>query len=180
MHGRRLTKLFTRSVKRNTSHESRVTSHAPAGFTPLEIPKRIRIWDKKQRFLTGLTLTEVVVASALLILAISPILKALTSAHLSTTIIEHKTRSLTLAQAKLDEIKARSIYHYTNEGDPNQFAQDYLPLGNSYLCNIADDANDTLKTITVSVGYDDNGDSTLAADEIKVTLTTLLARRWTD
>jgi len=86
MHGK-LTKLFTRSVKRNTSHESRVTSRAPA----------------------GLTLTEVVVASALLILAISPILKALTSAHLNTTTIEHKTRSLTLAQAKLDDIKARSI-----------------------------------------------------------------------
>ena len=97
MHGNgRVTKLFTRSVKRNTSHESRVTSHAPAGFT----------------------LTEVVVASALLIVAISPILKALTSAHLNTTIIEHKTRSLTLAQAKLDEIKARSIYNYTNSGNP--------------------------------------------------------------
>ena len=156
MHGRRLTKLFTRSVKRNTSHESRVTSHAPAGFT----------------------LTEVVVASALLIIAISPILKALTSAHLGSTIIEHKTRSLTLAQAKLDEIKARSIYDYTNGGAT--FAESNTSLGFSYLCNVTDDSGDPLKTITVSVGYDSNGDSTLAAGEIKVTLTTLLARRWTD
>ncbi len=153
MHGK-LTKLFTRSVKRNTSHKSRVTSRAPAGFT----------------------LTEVVVASALLIVAIGPILKALTSAHLNTTTIEHKTRSLTLAQAKLDEIKARSIYNYTNGGAT--FAESDTSLGFSYLCNVTDDSGDPLKTIAVSVGYDLNGDITLAADEIKVTLTTYLAKRW--
>jgi len=156
MHGR-VTKLFTRSVKRNTGHESRVTSRAPAGFT----------------------LTEVVVASALLILAISPILQALTGAHLgTTTTIEHKTRSLTLAQAKLDEIKARSIYDYTNGGVT--FAESNTSLDGSYRCNVTDDSGDPLKTIAVSVGYDYDGNSTLAAGEIKVTLTTLLARRWTD
>jgi len=155
MHGR-VTKLFTRSVKRNTGHESRVTSRAPAGFT----------------------LTEVVVASALLIIAISPILKALTSAHLGTTTIENKTRSLTLAQAKLDEIKARSIYDYTNGGVT--FAESNTSLDGSYLCNVTDDSGDPLKTIAVSVGYDYDGNNTLAAGEIKVTMTTLLARRWTD
>jgi len=155
MHGK-LTKLFIRNVKRNTSHESRVTSRAPA----------------------GLTLTEVVVASALLIIAISPILQALTSAHLGTSTIEHKTRSLTLAQAKLDEIKARSIYDYTNGGAT--FAESNTSLDGSYLCNVTDDSGDPLKTIAVSVGYDYDGNSTLATGEIKVTLTTLLARRWTD
>lgn len=126
----------------------------------------------------GLTLTEVVVASILLAIAIVPILKALTSAHVSTTIIEQKTRSLTLAQAKLDEIKARSIYNYTNSD--NSFAENGTSLDGSYLCNVADDSGDPLKKITVSVGYDLNGDSTLTADEIKVTLATYLARRWTD
>ncbi len=61
------------------------------------------------------TLTEVVVASTLLILAIVPILKGLTSVHVNSIIIERKTRSLTLAQAKLNEIKARSIYDYTSD-----------------------------------------------------------------
>ena len=131
----------------------------------------------KNRF-AGFTLTEVVVASGLLIVAIVPILKALTSAHLSTVIIERRTRSLTLAQAKLDEIKARSIYNYTNGGA--SFAENNTSLDGSYLCNVTDDSADPLKTITVSVGYDLNGDSTLATDEIEVTLTTLLARRWTD
>ncbi len=150
----RLTKLFTRSVKRNTSHESRVTSHAPAGFT----------------------LTEVIVASALLIIAMVPILRALTSAHASSTSIEYKTRGLALAQAKLDDIKARSTYDYTNGGA--SFAESNTSLDGSYLCNVPDDAAYPLKTITVSVGYDDNEDSTLDSGEVEVTLATYLVNRW--
>ena len=121
----------------------------------------------------GFTLTEVVVASALLIVAIVPILKGLTSAHLSSTVIEHKTLSLTLAQAKLDEIKARSVYNFSNS-----FTENDISLNGSYMCNVADDSGDPLRTITISVGFDSNGDGTLANNEIKVTLATLIARRW--
>jgi len=125
--------------------------------------------------LAGFTLTETVVASALLIIAVVPILKALTTAHLNTGFIEHKTRSLTLAQTKLDDIKARSIYHYADDFEENNSSLDGL-----YLCNVADDSKkkSNLRTITVSVGYDLNGDDVLASDEILVTLKTLLARRW--
>jgi hypothetical protein len=35
-----------------------------------------------------------------------------------------------------------------------------------------------LRQITVSVGYDLDGDSALDAGEIEVTLATLIARRW--
>ena len=123
----------------------------------------------------GFTLTETVVASALLIIAVVPILKALTTAHLNTGIIEHKTRSLTLAQTKLDDIKARSIYDYADDFEENNSSLDGL-----YLCNVVDDSKkkSNFRTITVSVGYDLNGDNVLASDEILVTLKTLLARRW--
>ena len=123
----------------------------------------------------GLTLTEVVVASTLLIIAIVPILKAMTSVHVSSTSIERKTRCLTLAQAKLDEIKARSIYSYSTS-----FTENDTSLDGSYLCDVTDDSGDPLRTITVSVGYDLDGDNTLTTGEIEVTLTTLIARRWTD
>jgi Tfp pilus assembly protein PilV len=123
----------------------------------------------------GLTLTEVVVASALLLIAIVPILKAMTSVHVSSTSIERKTRCLTLAQAKLDEIKARSIYSYSTS-----FTENDTSLDGSYLCDVTDDSGDPLRTITVSVGYDLDDDNTLTAGEIEVTLTTLIARRWTD
>lgn len=122
----------------------------------------------------GFTITEVVVASALLIVAIVPILKGLTTAHLTTTIIEHKTRSLTLAQGKLEEIRARSIYSYSGT-----FAETNSSLDGSYLCNVADSGSSSdLRTVTVSVGYDVNGDSGLGSDEIEVALTTLIAKRW--
>ena len=122
----------------------------------------------------GFTLTEVVVASALLIIAMVPILKGLTNAHLTTAIIERKTRSLTLAQAKLDEIKARSVYHYSET-----FAETNTFVDGSYLCNVTDtSAGANLRTITVSVGYDLNDNDILANDEIEVTLTTYIAKRW--
>jgi len=123
----------------------------------------------------GFTITEAVVASALLLVAMVPILKALGNAHFATVNIEHKTVSLTLAQAKLDEIRARSIYHYSDS-----FTETDTAISGSYLCNVADDAADPLRTITVSVGYDDNGDNTLDTDEVDINLSTLVARRWSD
>lgn len=123
---------------------------------------------------SGFTITEVVVASALLIVAIVPILKGLTAAHLNTTIIEHKTRSLALAQSKLEEIRARSIYSYDST-----FAETDVSVDGSYLCDVADSGSGAdLRTVTVSVGYDSNGDSALGSDEIEVVLTTLIAKRW--
>ena len=128
----------------------------------------------RRRKSAGLTLTEVAVASALLIIAIVPILKGLTTAHLNTTIIEYKTRSLTLAQARLDEIKARSVYHYSDS-----FAQSNSSIDGSYLCNVTDAAaGSNLRMITVSVGYDIDGNTILAGDEIEVTLATYIAKRW--
>jgi Tfp pilus assembly protein PilV len=142
---RKLTKFSTRSAKGNTRR-------TPSGFT----------------------LTEVVVASALLIIAIIPILKGLTSAHATTAIIEHKTRSLTLAQAKLDEIRSSSIYNYSGT-----FNQTSVSLDGPYLCTVADTgAGSNLRTIMVEVGYDSDGNGSLAPDEVDVGLVTLVAKRW--
>jgi len=136
------------------------------------IGEKGRLKDKNRA--AGLTLTEVIVASTLLAIAVIPILKALTTAHLNTAIIERRTRSLMLAEAKLDEIKARSIYNY---GDT--FAEADSWLDGSYLGSVEDvSAGSNLRKITVSVGYDLNANSNLEADEIEVTLSTLIARRW--
>jgi Tfp pilus assembly protein PilV len=121
----------------------------------------------------GFTLTEVVVASGLLIIAVVPILKALTIAQATSITIDRKTRSLVLAQGKLEEIRARSIYHYMNSFDESS-----VSLSGSYLCNVSDNEHPSLRTITVSIGYDVNGDSNLSSGEILVTLTTYVAKRW--
>jgi Tfp pilus assembly protein PilV len=145
------------------------------GFTPLEISERLRKRDKKVRFLTGFTLTEVIIASALLLIAMVPILKALTSGHVTTVIIQRRSHSLMLAQAKLDEIRARSIYNYTS----GSFTQSHLSLDGAYLCNIDDEPeNSNLRKISISVGYDQNSNNHLEGDEVEVTLATYFARRW--
>jgi prepilin-type N-terminal cleavage/methylation domain-containing protein len=123
---------------------------------------------------SGFTLIEVVVASALLVIAIVPILKALTSAHVTTAIIERRTHSLLLAQSKLDNIRARSIYNYMST-----FTEANTSLDGPYLCNVVDSGQGTdIRTITVSVGYDLNGSGILNTDEVEVTLVTLVAKRW--
>jgi Tfp pilus assembly protein PilV len=124
----------------------------------------------------GLTLIEVVAASVLLAVVIVPILKCLTISYITSIKIEHKTSSLILAQGKLDQIRARSIYDYTNGGA--SFTESNASLGDSYLCNVTDDSGDPLKTILVKVGFDSNGNGTLSNDEVNSSLSTLIARRW--
>jgi hypothetical protein len=88
--------------------------------------------------------------------------------------IEHRTRSLALAQAKLEEVRARSVYNYSAV-----FVQSSEPLEGGYLCTVTDTGPSTdLRTIALSVGYDRDGDNSLEADEIEVRLNTLLAKRW--
>lgn len=122
----------------------------------------------------GFTLPEVVVAAALLLIAIVPILKALTQANLNSVIIERRTQSLCLAQGKLNQIKARSIYNFDNN-----FSESNTALGNLYLCNVSQTTvSSNLKAISVSVGLDLNGNGALTSDEVEVSLQTQIARRW--
>ena len=124
----------------------------------------------------GLTLTEVVVASSLLIIAMVPILKALTSAQISEEIIERKTQSLIFARSRLEDIKARSIYNFDNS-----FTETSTSLDGPYLCTVIDSGSSSdIRQITVRVGYDLNNNNALEAQEIHVTLDTLIARRYQD
>jgi Tfp pilus assembly protein PilV len=121
----------------------------------------------------GVTLTEVVVASTLLLISIIPLLKALTTTHGMDRAIERKSWSLLLAQQELEHMRARSIYHYDES-----FQASSQALQDGFLCTVADDGHSSLRTVTVAVGFDLNGDGVLATDEIEASLTTCLARRW--
>jgi prepilin-type N-terminal cleavage/methylation domain-containing protein len=120
----------------------------------------------------GMTFTEVIVASSLLVIAMVPILKCLTTAQATGRIIEWRSRSLALAQGKLDEIRAHCIFYYDDS-----FDEQSAPLGGSYLCTVDDDGAANLRLVSVSVGFDKDGDGSLSESEVQVTLTTYVARR---
>ena len=95
-------------------------------------------YSKANRRHKGLSIIEVAMASVLLIVAMVPILKSLTKANMLSTEIERKTQALVLAQGKLDEIRARSIYNFGSSGS---FTASNVVLSGSYLCNITDTAS---------------------------------------
>jgi Tfp pilus assembly protein PilV len=120
---------------------------------------------------SGVTLAEVIVASALLVIAIAPLLKALTAAQVQNRAIERKSWSLLLAQRELECIRARCLRHYDA-----CYSVSAKAVGDGYLCTVADDAHSSLRTVTVLVGLDQNCDGVLATDEVEVSLSTRLAR----
>ena len=119
----------------------------------------------------GVTLTEVVVASVLLLICIAPLLKALTAAQVMDRAIERRSWSLMLAQERLEWVRARSIHHYDDCCSTSSAA-----MRDGYLCTIADDGHPKLKTVTVSVGLDQNEDGVLSQHETEVSLSTRLAK----
>ena len=124
----------------------------------------------------GLTLIEVVMASALLLVALVPMLKALTIAHQTDTIIEHRRRSLMLAKGKLAKIKTSALLNFPAE---NALEEIGTVLDGSYLCNVADSSRpgwDSFLQFDVAVGYDSDGNGTLAAGEVEVHLSTYVTR----
>ncbi|MCP4455989.1 MAG: hypothetical protein GY809_31410 [Planctomycetes bacterium] len=120
----------------------------------------------------GVTVVEVVVASSLLLVALVPILKAMTTAQVTSRLVERRTQSVALAQGKLNEIQSSSTCDFSASRDETGTVLEGL-----YLCNVSDNEHATLKTVSVSVGYDSNENGSLAEDEVMVTLTTLIAER---
>ncbi|MFA5292968.1 MAG: prepilin-type N-terminal cleavage/methylation domain-containing protein [Phycisphaerae bacterium] len=140
-----------------------------------KITKKLRINIFKRQSRKGLTLPEVIVASALLLIALVPILKALTQVNMNAVTIERKTQSLCLAKTKLNQIQAQSIYNFDSV-----ISQSNEVLSGSYLCNTTSQAvpgNSNLKSITIAVGMDRNSSGTLNGTEIEITLQTQIARR---
>jgi Tfp pilus assembly protein PilV len=121
----------------------------------------------------GYTLTEVLVASALLIAVSVPMLKALTSGYVFSNSIKYKTKSIIYAKSRLDRARAIAAGQYNTSLTANN-----TPMGGGYLCSVSDTGySGDIRTVAVSAGLDKNGNGTLASDEIQVTLTTLIARR---
>ena len=120
----------------------------------------------------GVALLEVIVASGLMLIAIVPILKALTTAQVTSRLVEQKTHCLALAQAKVSEIQAKSIGNFETD-----YSVTGASLGGGCLCNVVDSSSATLKKLSVAVGHDHDGNGSITGREIMVTLVTQIAKR---
>jgi Tfp pilus assembly protein PilV len=113
-----------------------------------------------------------VVASSLLLVSILPLLKTLMTVQAMDRAIQRKSWSLMLAQSELERIRSRCFGCYDRS-----YSASSVCLGGDYLCTVADDADDKLRTIAIRVGLDRDADGILSAEETEVRLSTRLARR---
>lgn len=128
---------------------------------------------KKRKFLTGFTFVEVLASALILAGAVVTIIKYSADGLATTLEIERKVKSTLLAEGEMEKIK--NTLRKSFETDITIWPSG---LGGNYLAGrTATDVGSTLKIVELSVGYDDNDDGTLGADEIRVTLTTQYAKR---
>ena len=122
---------------------------------------------------SGFTLVEVLAAVLLMAIALVPLLKALIGAQVVGTKAERTTQALVLAAKKIEEIRGAALTSFGTD-----FSTSPEVLATGYLCTVEDgQESSTLKSIRVTVGYDVDGDGTLAAGEADAVLDTLIANR---
>ena len=119
----------------------------------------------------GMTFTEVLVATAILAFAMIPILRAMTSNHAYSMHLERKSKSLLFAQNQIEELRARAIEDFDSSWSGSD-----LPAGEGYYCTVTADLDSSLRTVTVTAGFDEDQDLHLDSGEVLITLRTLIAR----
>jgi Tfp pilus assembly protein FimT len=93
-------------------------------FTPLEIPKLVRIWDKKRKFLTGFTFVEL-----LLIVLFLGIFAVIAVPRLRFTALYGKQADTVARKIVTDLRRTRSLAISNAATDPNGFALNMTGVG---------------------------------------------------
>jgi prepilin-type N-terminal cleavage/methylation domain-containing protein len=128
---------------------------------------------RHSKYKSGYTLTEVLVASVLLLVVSVPMLKALTTGYVYANTVRYKTQSTAYAQSRLARARAIAAAQYHIS-----LAESNTDVGQGYLCSVTDTGYSIeIRTVAVSVGYDRDEDGLLDADEIDITLTSKIAYR---
>lgn len=119
----------------------------------------------------GMTFTEVLVATAILAFAMVPILKAMAGVHMNSSKMEKKNKSLMIAQNQIEQLRARAIADFGSSWSaPNQSS------GGGYLYSVSAGSGSSLRTVTVTAGFDENQNLLLDSTEVLASLRTLIAK----
>lgn len=133
--------------------------------------KRIESARRIGRRCKGMTFTEVLIATAILAFAMVPVLQAMTRNHVYSMHLEQKSKSLLFARNQIEELRARAIENYDSSWSGSD-----LSLGDGYYCTVASDSDPSLRTVTVTAGFDADQDFHLDSEEVLITLRTFIAR----
>ncbi|MFH1836900.1 MAG: prepilin-type N-terminal cleavage/methylation domain-containing protein [Candidatus Omnitrophota bacterium] len=128
----------------------------------------------------GFTLIEILATVAIIGIGIVPVMNILPEGMKSIRKVEYLTRSVMLAQQKMDEV--RSLVLGTNAGYGYDKAGGYDDTGTftsftDYAYEVEDDQGADIRELSVTVWFDENGNSTLDAGEDSVKLDTKIAKR---
>ena len=127
---------------------------------------------KARRRPSGLTLLELVLASALLTAAAIPIINTSMRAVNIAQDIERRTQATFLAQREMENAMALAAENF----DLN-LTKNSASLGSGYLATVQQTTVGLKKTVTVKVGYDKTGDGILSGSEVLVSFATSIADR---
>ena len=122
----------------------------------------------------GFTLLEVLVSAVIISVAIIPISRAIIGIMESKLASERMTKVAMLAREKIEEIKQNAAEefdrNYTGSGS-------FPPPDLNYRYTVQDDGDPVMKTISVTVWFDEDGDGELEEGEIDIKLDTRFTRR---
>ncbi len=120
----------------------------------------------------GMTLVEVLLASALLVIAIVPLFGVLTGGLEMAQEVERRTTATLLAQKEIETAVALA-----EEDDAADLAKTNADLGGGYLAHVEENDSGIVTKIGVVVGWDADGSGTLSDSEVLVGFATMAAYR---
>lgn len=128
----------------------------------------------------GFTLVEILATVAIIGLGIVPVMEILPSGMESLRKIEHLTRGAMLAGKKMDEVRSQILgtnasYGYNKSGGYG--GSGAFTGFSDYGYTVTDDQGSDIRELSVTVWFDEDGDSTQDADEDSVQLDTKIAKR---
>jgi prepilin-type N-terminal cleavage/methylation domain-containing protein len=128
----------------------------------------------------GFTYLELLAAIAIMALALLPIMRLLPEGMKAASRVERLTRSALLAQDKMDEVRSRVLSTnliYGFNQDYNESATAFPAPDDDYKYTVTDNQAANIKTLNVTVWFDEDGDNVQGPDEESVGVDTKVADR---
>jgi len=123
----------------------------------------------------GFTILEILFAIVILSIALIPLMKMLPEALILDAQMERETKVVFLAQRKMEEVKNKAIYDFSQ--DYAESATAFPSPDSTFKYTVSDDQGTGIKEITVNVWYDKNGNGSVDMDEEDIELNTKVAER---